>query len=195
MKVDLKNPTTQKVIMILLVAAFALYFFNFQVYAKKKAELARLREEYNGLNTQYINARRTASSLPALEKENRRLTENWEALKKILPEEKDLPQLIDRVSRAGYLSDLEFKSFVPQKANHMPFYDESSFKIKVIGGYHDLGAFFCKLGAMKRIVKVTDLNIEPNKSPELQGKTVASEFMLRTYVLFKGGERTVEEGK
>ena len=195
MKIDLKDPTAQRTIMIVLVVIFALYFFNSQVYSKRKEELVRLREEYNGLNTQYINARRTASSLPALEKENRRLTEKWKALKKILPEEKDLPELIDQVSRAGYLTDLEFKSFVPQKANHLPFYDESSFKIKVVGGYHDLGAFFCKLGAMERIVKVTDLNIEPYKSPELRGKTVASEFMLRTYVLFKGGERTREEGK
>jgi type IV pilus assembly protein PilO len=194
MKIDFKDPSVQKTVIVLLVGVFVLYIFNSQIYSKKKEVLEELNKEYNELNAQYINAKRTASSLPMLEEENKRLTRRWESLKKILPEEKDLPGLIDEISKAGYHSNLVFKSFIPQKVDHRAFYDESSYKVRVAGGYHDLGIFFSRLGAMERIIKVSDLKIEPNKEAGTPEQTIAAEFIVRTYVLYKGGERAVEEG-
>jgi type IV pilus assembly protein PilO len=189
MRVSLKDPSTQKIFAVCLIGILVIYLFITQVYTRNSESIRTLNDEYQMLNTNYIYARRSAMSLPALQMENEKLSEEWEALKNILPEEEELPDLIDEVSKAGHISNLIFTSFVPQPVKHHPFYNENSFKLQVVGRYHDIGRLFCELGNMERIVKVSDLKIGPIKKSSFPDRTVEVDCTLRTYVLKKGGEK------
>jgi type IV pilus assembly protein PilO len=83
--------------------------------------------------------------------------------------------LVD-INQAGLGRGLQFELFKPaQSETAKEFYSELPIQVRVIGNYHDMGAFASDLGQLSRIVTLNDVKIEP-KDGQLQMDATARTF-------------------
>jgi type IV pilus assembly protein PilO len=77
----------------------------------------------------------------------------------LLPETREIPELLTQISQLGLHSGLEFRLFKPEAEKPADFYAEVPVSLAIIGRFHDLGRFFDHLSKLSRIVNVTDIKI------------------------------------
>jgi type IV pilus assembly protein PilO len=89
--------------------------------------------------------------------------------------------LIIDINQAGLGRGLQFEDFRPaQFETVQDFYAELPIQIKVIGSYHDIGAFASDVSKLSRIVTLNNMNIQiasQTRDPNiLQMETTAKTF-------------------
>ena len=76
-----------------------------------------------------------------------------------LPGKTEIPSLIVDISQTGLAAGLQEKLFVPQSEVPKDFYAEKPIRIRLTGGYHEIGNFVSGIAALPRIVTLHDINI------------------------------------
>lgn len=76
-----------------------------------------------------------------------------------LPDARQIPDLVRRISTIGKKIGLEFLLFRPLPESKQEFYAEVPIQLKVEGSYHDVATFFDRLGKFPRIVNVRDIRM------------------------------------
>lgn len=77
----------------------------------------------------------------------------------LLPESREIPELLTQISQLGMNSGLEFRLFKPEPEKQADFYAEVPVSLSILGRFHELGRFFDHLSRLSRIVNVTDIKI------------------------------------
>ncbi len=200
---DFKDPKVQKtlIVAILLVIVGYVYFFTSFMpffFQPQKARVNVLTSEYDKISAELEKARKTVNSLARLEEEYERLHEKWVAAQSLLPLEKEVAQLLRKVTRAGSQSGVQFELFEPQIPVTKEFITENPVNIKVRGEYHEVGVFLSKVANLDRIINVTNLNVRPYKpaTPNSNsGFTIEAEMTMTAFTMNKSGEVTDESVK
>lgn len=200
---NLKDPNIQKILLavVVLVVASYLYFgtellpFFYQV---RKAKIEAMEQEYGQLSAELEKARQMVDKLAELEAEYERLHEQWLSAQELLPMEQEMPDLLRQVTTAGVRAGVEFMLFQPTAPQIREDYKAYPVKIRVRGGYHQLGIFLSRLANLERIVNVSDLDVksekaggDKNRKEEENRNTVVADFTLTAHTLLAGG---VENG-
>lgn len=97
-----------------------------------------------------------------------RLTEDLERAKSLLPNDREIDDLLKQVANLGKKVGLEFLLFRPLPDVQKDFYAEVPVEISVAGDYHTVALFFSKIGQMKRIVNIQ--NVSMTAPQEKNGK-------------------------
>jgi type IV pilus assembly protein PilO len=200
---NLRDPNVQKVIIgIIAIAAFSYVFFGTTLlpfcYPVRKAKINDLEQEYAKLSADLEKARQMVGRLPQLEAEYQRLHKQWKSAQQLLPEEHEMPGLLRQVTSAGNKAGVDFMLFQPETPVAKELYKDHPVKIRVRGGYHQVGIFLSRLANMSRIVnvsrlEVTEASARKNKN-ETQGRyTVIADFTLTAHTLM-GGATNESEG-
>jgi type IV pilus assembly protein PilO len=201
---DFKDPVVQKgiIVAILCVIAGYVYFFTSFLpffYHPVRAEIASLTSEYEKMSAELEKARRMVGNLPNLEAEYERLHEKWIAAQGLLPAEKEIADLLRKVTRVGTQSGIDFLLFEPKPPVPREFITENPVHVKVRGEYHQLGIFLSKVANLDRIVNVSNLGIKiierkgnAQDDRALRSYTIEAEMMLTAYTLVEGGATTNE---
>lgn len=204
---DFKDPQVQKalIIGILLVIVGYIYFFTSFMpffYRPMRVKIERLSTDYEKMSAELEKARKTVGNLAKLEAEFDKLHEKWVAAQSMLPQEKEVANLLRKVTRAGNQAGVEFLLFEPQQPLQKEFLTENPVKVKVNGQYHELGIFLSKVANLDRIVNVSALHVTAvdKKVKGAQGKaktynTIEAEMTLTAYTLLEGGESENEDSK
>jgi len=211
---NLKDPKTQKIVLgvVILAAAGWVYFgttlmpFNYPV---RKAKIAALETEHERLAAEVEKARRVVGDLARLEAEYERLHDQWLAAQELLPEEKEMPDLLRAVTTAGSRAGVEFALFQPKPPVPAEFHTSHPIQVTVRGTYHQVGSFLGRLANLDRIVNVSELQLDqPNEKLSKRKKvstsrkkkndaddmvarsnnTVEARFILTAYTLTGGVE-------
>ncbi len=201
---DFKDPQVQKSIIVVIFLAFIGYIFFFTSFLPffshpMRAKIASLNSEYEKMSAELEKARKTVGNLAKLEAEYDRLHDKWLAAQSLLPKDKEVADLLRKVTRAGNQAGIDFTLFEPQPPVPKEFITENPVKVKVRGEYHQLGIFLSKVANLDRIINVTNLHIEPadikapgapGKDQAVKGYTIEAEMMMTAYTLVEGGETT-----
>jgi type IV pilus assembly protein PilO len=84
--------------------------------------------------------------------------------------------LVD-INQAGLGRGLQFDLFKPAPSETVrEFYAELPIQVKVVGNYHDMGAFASDVGQLSRIVTLNDVSIQAGKDGILTMDAVARTF-------------------
>ncbi len=102
-----------------------------------------------------------AANLEALKIQMQEMKQTFGALLRQLPEDTEVPGLLEDMTQLGVDSGLEFESIDLGKENDIEFYSEQPIEIKVKGGYHALGNFVSGVAALPRIVTLHNYTIMP----------------------------------
>lgn len=199
---NLKDPNVQKILLgvILVVIVTYVYFgttllpFCYQV---RRTHIQELETEYAKLSADLEKARKTVGRLAQLEAEYERLHDQWLSAQELLPEEQEMPDLLRKVTSAGNKAGIEFLLFQPGSPVVREVYKEHPVKVRVKGGYHQLGIFLSRLANMARIVNVTGMQVNAGAQAKKGQKdsdernTIVADFTLTAYTLT---EAVVENG-
>jgi type IV pilus assembly protein PilO len=187
---NLRDPRVQKFIAVGLgsVAVLYLYFlapflpFGHRAVAEERGQLE---QQYRQLSSDLSKARQTLTNLEEVERQYEVITRRWEVASELLPEERELAALLRKVSLVGQQSGVEFELFKPRAVMPGELYVEHPVEVKVVGGYHEVGAFLAEVANLDRIVNVTNLTMEELKSQEGEEtrQTVRAAFIATAYTM------------
>ena len=141
---------------------------------RKEQQLAELQKQIRALEA-------TANRLPEFQREVQALEARLETLKRILPPEKEMPDLMRRVQYLAAQSSLAIKRFNPAATAQRDFYVEVPVNVDVEGTYHNLGAFFDRISRMSRLVNMGNVKIKA-RGEQTINNTVAVSAVATTYV-------------
>ena len=150
--------------LLLLAGSFAYLF-----YLPNADKISRLKKDISNLENRIRIARVKSRRLGKLEAKFKEVNIKFKEALTLLPEKKEIPSLLTRINQLGRESNLEFLAFKPKKEVKKDFYVEIPVSMKVKGRYHNIAMFFYRVGKMKRIVNIMNINMKPSKSlsPEL----------------------------
>jgi type IV pilus assembly protein PilO len=169
-------PAIPKLVALIGILAGVLvgaYFLDWQSQIedleKGKAEETRLKEDYLAKKKQSIN-------LDLHKQQVREIEQSFGALLKQLPNRAQMDALLVDINQAGLGRGLQFELFKPAASETAKeFYAELPIQVRVVGNYHDMGAFASDLGQLSRIVTLNDVTIVP-KDNQLQMDATARTF-------------------
>jgi type IV pilus assembly protein PilO len=164
------------VIAALICGGFYYFWYSdaLEQQRQKEARLATLQKEIRALEA-------TANRLPEFQREVQALEARLETLKRILPPEKEMPDLMRRIQYLAAQSSLQIRKFNPAPVVQKDFYQEVPVAIDVDGTYHNMGAFLDRVSRMSRLVNMGDLKIKSQQNQTLNN-TVAISATATTYV-------------
>jgi type IV pilus assembly protein PilO len=149
-------------------------------FADTKGQIQELeagRNEEATLKQSYLDKKRQAVNLDLHRQQLREIDTQFGALLRQLPNKSQMDALLVDINQAGLGRGLQFELFRPaQSETARDFYAELPIQLKVIGTYHDMGAFASDVGQLSRIVTLNDVKIDTSKDGTLSMEAVARTF-------------------
>ncbi len=180
-----KLPWYAQVGAFVVVSAAAVFgFWNFYV-KDMQADIDTRALRLGTLRADVAKGVATARRLPEFQKQVTELQHRLESLRAVLPEQKDVAEILRRVQGLATQSNLQLQSFQPQPAKQQAMYAELPHKLQVEGSYHNFGAFLDKVSKFHRIITVGEIHIKANGKPKANS-TITAECMATTFVLQEG---------
>lgn len=165
-----------------VVCGMAVYgFWNFYV-VEAEADLALKQTQLTALNTDITKGVATASRLGEFQAEVTNLEHRLESLKNVLPEQKDVADILRRLQGLAVQSNLTLLRFTPAAQKQLPLYAEVPYRITAQGSFHNLGLFFDRVSKFPRIINVGDIAVtaSPRQDPNF---TIIADLTATTFVL------------
>src|SRR5438105_9710552 len=135
------------------------------------------RKEEETLKQGYLNKKRQAVNLDLHRQQLREIDTQFGALLRQLPNKSQMDALLVDINQAGLGRGLQFELFKPASSeNAREFYAELPIQVKVVGTYHDMGAFASDVGQLSRIVTLNDVKIDASTDSNLTMEAVARTF-------------------
>ncbi len=171
----------QLAVFVLLAGGAAGAFFYFYEMPQQQA-LAVRNAELQAIEGRNAKGQETARQLPAFQAQVADLEARLEALKPILPEEKDVGDLLRRIQTLATQSNLSIRGFRPQPIAMKEIHAEWPIGLELEGTYHNLGAFLDRVSRFPRIINVGSLVISskdnPTPSTSIEVSCTATTFVL-----------------
>jgi len=183
----------QKVVLFagsLLIMGGAFYFLGFQ---NQIDTLSQLKGQIGEQQKKLVSLKAAEVKVQILEKELAQSEEELERLLMLLPDQKEIPGLLENVSRIGSKVGLENILFQPQPEVVQQFYAIIPIRLDLLGSFNDLGVFLDSISKLDRILKVESLSLtrqKDNQAPLLQvGCNIVTYRFLEKPVPKKAGEK------
>lgn len=198
--IDLKNagslPIAVKLVllgilalMLLVAGYFILWRPAIEDYNQAEAKEQELRQTFLAKKGQAVKIEAYRQQMVDIEK-------TFGALLKQLPDRSEMDGLLTDVNQSGLGRGLEFELFKPGQEVVADFYAEMPIQIKVLGNYHDIGAFATDVSRLSRIVTLNDLSISPlQKDVKGGGGTLVLEAIAKTYRYLDASEIAVKQAE
>ena len=143
------------IVIALLTLGYFLRLTDLQAQLKQaRADELLLKQEFR------VTARQTAQ-LKDYKKQMKLVETAFASLLEQLPNNAEVPGLLEDISSAGLRSGLEFEQITLLPEIVQPFYIELPIQLKVVGHYHDLAAFLSSVSQLPRIITTHDFSIKP----------------------------------
>ncbi len=129
------------------------------------------------LKEQYLAKKKQAVNLDLHRQQLREIDTQFGALLRQLPDKSQMDALLVDINQAGLGRGLQFELFKPAPSDTVrEFYAELPIQVKVIGTYHDMGAFASDVGQLSRIVTLNDVSLVAGKDGNLTMDATARTF-------------------
>lgn len=144
---------------------------------QEKAKEQELKNVFFEKKSQAINLEAYKAQMVEIEK-------TFGALLRQLPDKSQIDGLLTDINQAGLSRGLEFELFKPGQETQAEFYAEMPIAIKILGTYHDLGAFATDISKLSRIVTLGNVSVQnQNKDakPTAADSILVMEAVAKTY--------------
>jgi type IV pilus assembly protein PilO len=176
----LKLPLPKRLGILAGVNVVIIGLISWFLLVPKYQEVRKLKSQMQDLNGKLNESRLIAADIPRFEQEKEDLERKLKEAVSQLPNEKEIPDLIESISDAGKSSGLKILLFKPQKEVKRGFYAEVPVNMTVDGKFESLYNFSAKVGALPRIVNISNLDIaslgHKNRVPMLKASFVTTTF-------------------
>ena len=151
-------------IIFVVVTAGGYYYF---VVESQWPVLERVKLEEKELRITFERKQRKAANFSAYHEQLQEMEREFGAMLRQLPGKTEVPSLLVDISQTGLGAGLEEKLFQPSSEIRKDFYAELPIKIRLTGGFHELGKFVSGIAGLPRIVTLHDIEIKPRNQDTL----------------------------
>jgi len=169
-----------KIIIAALLLILPLVIFYFAYFEPNNKKITSLNNQKVTLENRLKEVKRKAANRDRLRQELEETRIVFDETAKLLPKEKEIPQLLKDISALGRNAGLDFLAFKPGNDTPKDFYAEIPVSINVNGPYHNLGFFLDQVSKLDRIVSVNNIKMGGPKM-EAGEMLLASSCNLMTY--------------
>jgi type IV pilus assembly protein PilO len=155
-----------------------------------RADMAGRQQQLDALRVEIARGQAIAAKLPQFRAEIADFESRLEGLRAVLPEQKDVADLLRRIQTLATQSNLEIRGFRPQAIVQKQLHAEWPISLELEGTYHDLAAFFDKVSKVPRIINISNIAVTgkdtgTGRSQDAadSGATIAAECLATTFVL------------
>jgi len=160
-------PMVPRVALWLFVVAACAVGGWFGLWSGQKEQLEQLQSEEIKLKEEYRSKLQQAINLDELRKQREQVSQFVLTLEKQLPSKSEMDALLSDINQAGVGRGLDFELFRPGQTNVREYYAELPIAVKLVGKYHDLGAFASDIANLPRIVTLNNLNVTTGRTGNL----------------------------
>jgi type IV pilus assembly protein PilO len=158
----------------------ALFYYFYAM--PTNADMETRRQRLAGLRADITKGSITASQLTQFKGQVAELEARLEGLRAVLPEQKDVADLLRRIQTLATQSNLAIHGFKPAPTVTKQLHAEWPIALKLDGTYHNLGMFFDRVSKFSRIINITNIDIKAKDRPE-ENSTVTADCVATTFVL------------
>ncbi len=165
----------------LLIGAICFGLFYYLHYSPTNDNIERVVEDREKIVLEIRKAEKARADRQKIEEQLAANQKILEDLKGILPERREIADILSRIQNIVTNARLRIMRFTPGKEVARDIYIEWPIVVSVEGSYHNLGIFFDQLSRLKKIFNVYNLNITPLSSTR-EGFTIKADFNATTYI-------------
>lgn len=187
-----KVPRIYRVLAILFLDVLVVFALHSQVVKPRIETEKRLSGELQDLERKLESLRNISANIEKFRREYAELKLALENVIKELPETKDVPNILRRVSRLCAESKIKVIYFEPKQPREKEFYQEFPFEMKFSGPYHDIGYFFDGIRREERIIHIVNFSLE-GKGPASQPLSLEGSCTAQTYVYIPEKKKEVKK--
>jgi len=154
---ELKYLVCGFIVFVILLAAW------FLVVKDKRDEMLRLEGDEVVLRSEFENKQARAANLEPLKQQLAQMEIILQRMLRQLPSKNEMPDLIVDVSQQALASGISNELFQPGAEEPREFYAEKPIAIRMVGDYHQFGAFMSGVASLPRVVIMTmhDISLKP----------------------------------
>jgi type IV pilus assembly protein PilO len=164
----------------LALAGVGIYYYLYEMpiqetIATKTAELGTMR-------ARIAQGVQTAKQLGEFRREVGDLEARLDGLRQILPQEKDVADLLRRIQTLATQSNLTIRGFKPEAIKTHELHAEWPIGLELEGTYHNLGVFLDRVSKFPRIINIGSIGIDtkpqPTPNASIDVSCIATTFVL-----------------
>ena len=141
----------------ILVPLFLFYQFYY-VQAKEKINI--LREDVKKLDLEIKKYENLVKKIKVLEVQMKQRREFLNRIKKILPSEKEIPDILRQISDFAKENNLEIITFEPGKEKPQDYYNIIPLKMEIEGRFSNIVNFLNSIESLQRLVVLNDIKFQ-----------------------------------
>ena len=143
----------------LVIVGLAWYLF----VGDQRAELETLENEETQLRAQFETKQGRAANLEPLKLQLAQMEQQLQQMLRQLPSKTEMPDLIVDISQTALATGIANELFQPGPETPKEFYAEKPIALRMVGTYHQFGAFVSGVASLPRVVIMTmhDISLRP----------------------------------
>jgi len=160
-------PQQAKIVFCALLSLLIVVLAWFVLISGKRDELESLERTESSLRTEFEKEQGRAVNLEPLKQQLAQMEQVLQQMLRQLPSKTEMPDLIIDISQTALSSGLVNELFQPGEEVPKEFYAEKPIALRMVGSYHQFGAFVSGVASLPRVVILTmhDINLKP-KDPK-----------------------------
>ncbi len=168
---------------IMVVVSLVVYAgFWYLITSGTRAEARTLNDQVEVLLRQNEGARIASQRLNEFKVAYQNKQQEYEELKALLPEQRELTSVLQGVQDRARSSRLSLRRFTPDADIQQDFYSGKPVTVEVTASFVNLRSFFDQMARYQRIVSITDFQINRVGATEINSlKTVDASFKMTAY--------------
>ena len=137
----------------------------------KSTELEGLERQETDLRAEFETKQGRAANLEPLKLQLAQMEQQLQQMLRQLPSKTEMPDLIVDVSQTALATGISNELFQPGPETPKEFYAEKPIALRMVGTYHQFGAFVSGVASLPRVVILTmhDISLKPKNAESKAG--------------------------
>jgi len=150
------------VIIALLIIGLSWWLF----VRDKRTELETLQRQETDLKQEFETKQGRAANLEPLKQQLAQMEQQLQQMLRQLPSKTEMPDLIVDISQTALATGIQNELFQPGPETPKEFYAEKPISLRMVGTYHQFGAFVSGVASLPRVVIMTmhDISLQPKNA-------------------------------
>ena len=152
-------PQQYKIGFCILIGAVIIGLVWYFFVTDQRAELRNLEGQETSLRTEFEDKQGRAANLEPLKQQLAQMEQQLQQMLRQLPSKTEMPDLIIDISQTALATGITNELFKPGAEVPKEFYAEKPISLRMVGTYHQFGAFVSGVASLPRVVIMTMHNI------------------------------------
>lgn len=158
------------------------WFSNYLYFDELSIQITSKQTTLDSLENERKSLENTKQTLSVLEEKSLKLEEDYKKLSGLVPEEKELQDILKDLSDAGKLRNLRLSHFSQsQKIARQGALNQVPITVSVVGSDDDISRYLFELTRFKRIFSVDSVKFNEETNPEYAGN-VSAEIKFSAFI-------------